>query len=147
MFKSVTAVLLGALISLAIGLLVVFGIVAPLFTSFVSPDLARASALPSGVLVCAVAFSFYFGGMAAGYRAPGRRRLHGVLVVPVLFALSPALNFVAGQDPFPQFRAPGAALLSAALLIVAVAAAYVGARRGEGLYAYNQSHLRRQRSR
>ncbi|MGI8910411.1 MAG: hypothetical protein ACR2JR_07650 [Rubrobacteraceae bacterium] len=147
MFKSVTAVLLGALISLAIGLLVVFGIVAPLFTSFVSPDLARASALPSGVLVCAVAFSFYFGGMAAGYRAPGRRRLHGVLVVPVLFALSPALNFVAGQDPFPQFRAPGAALLSVALLIVAVAAAYIGARRGEGLYAYNQSHLRRQRSR
>ncbi len=51
MFKSVTAVLLGALISLAIGLLVVFGIVAPLFTSFVSPSLARASALPAGVLV------------------------------------------------------------------------------------------------
>ncbi len=139
--------LLGALISLAIGLLVVFGIVAPLFTSFVSPSLARASALPAGVLVCAVAFSFYFGGMAAGYRAPSRRLLHGVLVVPVLFALSPALNFVAGQDPFPQFHAPGTALLSAALFVVAAAAAYVGARRGEGLYAHNRSHLRRQRSR
>jgi len=147
MFKSVTAVLLGALISLAIGLLVVFGIVAPLFTSFVSPSLARASALPAGVLVCAVAFSFYFGGMAAGYRAPSRRLLHGVLVVPVLFALSPALNFVAGQDPFPQFHAPGTALLSAALFVVAAAAAYVGARRGEGLHAHNRSHLRRQRSR
>ncbi|MDQ3568681.1 MAG: hypothetical protein M3397_11465 [Actinomycetota bacterium] len=147
MFKSVTAVLLGALISLAIGLLVVFGIVAPLFTSFVSPSLARASALPAGVLVCAVAFSFYFGGMAAGYRAPSRRLLHGVLVVPVLFALSPALNFVAGQNPFPQFHAPGTALLSAALFVVAAAAAYVGARRGEGLYAHNRSHLRRQRSR
>lgn len=147
MFRSVAAVSLGALISLAIGLLVVFGIVAPLFTSFVSPDLARTSALPTGILIGAVAFSLYFGGMAAGYRASHHRRLHGVIVAPALFLLSPALNLAARQDPFPQLHTSGGVLLTAVLFVVAVASAYVGARRGEALHAYNLGHIRRQRTR
>ena|SRR3712207_1721118 len=136
--KSVTAVGLGVLIALTIGLLVVFGILAPVFTTFFGLELVGSTALPIILLVFADAFSFYFGGMAASYRAPARRRLHGTLVAPVAFAISPAINLASGEGMFPGLNTRGAVLLVAAFLAVSFAAAYVGARRGAALYAYNQ---------
>jgi hypothetical protein len=136
--KSVTAVGLGVLIALTIGLLVVFGILAPVFTTFFGLELAGSTALPIIILVFADAFSFYFGGMAASYRAPARRRLHGTLVAPVAFAISPAINLASGEGMFPDLNTRGAVLLAAVFLAVSFAAAYVGARRGAALYAYNQ---------
>src|ERR687897_2726986 len=99
--RSVGAVGLGVLIALAIGLLVVFGILAPVFTTVCGLELAGSSALPITLMVFADAFSFYFGGMAASYRAPARRRLHGTLVAPVAFIISPAINFATGHGMFP----------------------------------------------
>ena len=136
--KSVTAVGLGVLIALTIGLLVVFGILAPVFTTLFGLELAGPTALPIIILVFADAFSFYFGGMAASYRAPARRRLHGTLVAPVAFAISPAINLASGEGLFPGLNTRGAVLLAAVFLAVSFAAAYVGARRGAALYAYNQ---------
>ena len=136
--KSVTAVGLGVLIALTIGLLVVFGILAPVFTTLFGLELAGSTALPIIILVFADAFSFYFGGMAASYRAPARRRLHGTLVAPVAFAISPAINLASGEGMFPGLTTRGAVLLAAVFLAVSFAAAYVGARRGAALYAYNQ---------
>jgi hypothetical protein len=136
--KSVTAVGLGVLIALTIGLLVVFGILAPVFTTFLGLELVGSTALPIILLVFADAFSFYFGGMAASYRAPARRRLHGTLVAPVAFAISPAINLASGEGMFPSLNTRGAVLLAAVFLAVSFAAAYVGARRGAALYAYNQ---------
>ncbi len=126
------------LIALTIGLLVVFGILAPVFTTFFGLELVGSTALPIILLVFADAFSFYFGGMAASYRAPARRRLHGTLVAPVAFAISPAINLASGEGMFPGLNTRGAVLLVAAFLAVSFAAAYVGARRGAALYAYNQ---------
>jgi len=147
MFKSVTAVLLGVLVALVIGLLVVFGIVWPLFEVFLDPELAGGTAWITVVLVFAASFSFYFGGMAAGYRAPNRRLVHGTLVAPVTFAISPLVNLATRGSAFPGVETPGTLVLILAFLCASVAAAYVGARRGKGLYDYNRSHLRRQRSR
>ena len=143
--RSVTAVGLGVLIALAIGLLVVFGILAPVFTTVFGLELAGSSALPITLMVFADAFSFYFGGMAASYRAPARRRLHGTLVAPAAFVLSPAINLATGKGMFPGLETPGAILLAAVFLGVSFAASYVGARRGEALYAYNQKLARRRR--
>ena len=126
------------LIALTIGLLVVFGILAPVFTTFFGLELVGSTALPIILLVFADAFSFYFGGMAASYRAPARRRLHGTLVAPVAFAISPAINLASGEGMFPGLNTRGAVLLVAVFLAVSFAAAYVGARRGAALYAYNQ---------
>jgi hypothetical protein len=145
--RSVTAVGLGVLIALAIGLLVVFGILAPVFTSFFGLDLAGPTALPITFMVFADAFSFYFGGMAASYRAPARRRLHGILVAPAAFVLSPAINLATGKGLFPGLDTMGSLLLVAVFLAVSVVASYVGARRGESLYAYNQKLARRHRPR
>jgi hypothetical protein len=145
--RSVTAVGLGVLIALAIGLLVVFGILAPVFTSFFGLDLAGSTALPITFMVFADAFSFYFGGMAASYRAPARRRLHGILVAPAAFVLSPAINLATGKGLFPGLDTMGSLLLVAVFLAVSVVASYVGARRGESLYAYNQKLARRHRPR
>jgi hypothetical protein len=136
--KSVLAVGLGVLVALAIGLLVVFGILAPVFTRFFGLELAGSTAVPITLMVFAAAFSFYFGGMAASYRAPARRRLHGTLVAPVAFAISPAINVASGEGMFPGLDTGGAILLAAVFLIVSFGAAYVGARRGEALYAYNR---------
>ena len=94
-------------------------------------------------MVFATAFSFYFGGMAASYRAPARRRLHGTLVAPVAFAISPAINLSTGEGLFPGLDTGATVLLAAVFLVVSCAAAYVGARRGEALYAYNQKFARR----
>src|SRR3712207_4172666 len=136
--KSVTAVGLGVLVALTIGLLVVFGILAPVFTRFFGLELAGSAAVPIALMVFAVAFSFYFGGMAASYRAPAQRRLHGTLVAPVAFAMSPAINLASGKGMFPGLDTGGAVLLAAVFLAVSLGASYVGARRGEALYAYNQ---------
>ena len=143
--RSVTAVGLGVLIALAIGLLVVFGILAPVFTTVFGLELAGSSALPITLMVFADAFSFYFGGMAASYRAPARRRLHGTLVAPAAFVLSPAINLATGKGMFPGLETTGAILLAAVFLAVSFGASYVGARRGEALYAYNQKLARRRR--
>ena len=143
--RSVTAVGLGVLIALAIGLLVVFGILAPVFTRFFGLELAGSTALPITLMVFADAFSFYFGGMAASYRAPARRRLHGTLVAPVAFVLSPVINLATGKGVFPGLETAGAILLAAVFLAVSFGASYVGARRGEALYAYNQKLARRRR--
>jgi hypothetical protein len=143
--RSVTAVGLGVLIALAIGLLVVFGILAPVFTRFFGLELAGSTALPITLMVFADAFSFYFGGMAASYRAPARRRLHGTLVAPAAFVLSPAINLATGKGMFPGLETAGAIVLAAVFLAVSFAASYVGARRGETLHAYNQKLARRRR--
>jgi predicted ABC-type exoprotein transport system permease subunit len=141
--KSVSAVGLGVLLALTVGLLVVFGILAPLFTRFFGLEIVGSTAVPTALLVFAAAFSFYFGGMAASYRAPTRRRLHGTLVALVAFAISPAINLLTGNGVFPGMENAGTAALVALVLLVSVAASYVGARRGESLYAYNQSVSRR----
>jgi hypothetical protein len=143
--RSVTAVGLGVLIALAIGLLVVFGILAPVFTTVFGLELAGSSALPITLMVFADAFSFYFGGMAASYRAPARRRLHGTLVAPVAFIISPVVNLATGKGVFPGMETAGSIVLAAVFLAVSFAASYVGARRGEALYAYNQKLARRRR--
>jgi hypothetical protein len=145
--KSVTAVGLGVLIALVIGLLLVFGILAPVFTRFFGLELAGSTAVPIILMVFADAFSFYFGGMAASYRAPARRRLHGTLVAVVAFAISPAINLVTGRGMFPDLDTAGTASLAALFLAVSVAASYVGSRRGEALYAYNQKLPRHHRPR
>jgi hypothetical protein len=143
--RSVAAVGLGVLIALAIGLLVVFGILAPVFTRFFGLELAGSTALPITLMVFADAFSFYFGGMAASYRAPARRRLHGTLVAPVAFIISPVVNLATGKGVFPGMETAGSIVLAAVFLAVSFAASYVGARRGEALYAYNQKLARRRR--
>jgi hypothetical protein len=143
--RSVTAVGLGVLIALAIGLLVVFGILAPVFTTLFGLELAGSTALPITLMVFADAFSFYFGGMAASYRAPARRRLHGTLVAPVAFIISPVVNLATGKGMFPGMETASSILLAAVFLAVSFAASYVGARRGEALYAYNQKLARRRR--
>src|SRR5918992_3952030 len=114
--RSVTAVGLGVLIALAIGILVVFGILAPVFTGFFGLELAGSTALPITLMLFADAFSFYFGGMAASYRASARRRLHGVLVAPAAFVLSPAVNPVRGEGLFPGPHTTRTALLAAVFL-------------------------------
>ncbi len=131
------------LIALAIGLLVVFGILAPVFTRFFGLEIVGSTALPTALMAFAAAFSFYFGGMAASYRAPARRRLHGTLVAPAAFVISPAINLATGEGMFPGLATVGAVLLATAFLVVSLAAAYVGARRGEALYAYNRRFDRR----
>jgi hypothetical protein len=141
--KSVTAVGLGVLIALAIGLLLVFGILAPVFTRFFGLELAGSTALPTALMVFAAAFAFYFGGMAASYRAPARRRLHGTLVAPAAFVISPTINLATGEGMFPGLDTAATVVLAVVFLAVSFAAAHVGARRGEALYAYNQKFARR----
>ena len=131
------------LIALAIGLLVVFGILAPVFTRLFGLELAGSLALPTVLMVFADAFSFYFGGMAASYRAPARRRLHGTLVAPVAFAISPAINLATGAGLFPGLDTGATVVWAADFLVVTCAPAHVGARRGEALYAFNQKVARR----
>ena len=143
--RSVNAVGLGVFLALLIGLLAVFGILAPVLTRFFGLELVGSTALPTSLLAFAAAFSFYFGGMAASYRAPDRRRLHGTLVAVVAFAISPTINLVTGKGLFPGLDTSRAVLLAAVFLTVSVAASYVGARRGEALYAHNQRLIRRGR--
>src|SRR5215210_9310762 len=99
--RSIMAVGIGLLLALALGLLVVQGIFAPIFTRFLGLERTGPAALPVVLLVFAAAFSFYFGGMAASYKAPSRHRLHAVLVVPAAFVLSTGLNLLLGRALLP----------------------------------------------
>ncbi|MDQ3318496.1 MAG: hypothetical protein M3479_00005 [Actinomycetota bacterium] len=152
MMKSVRAVLIGILLALGVGALVIFGIAAPVFTRFFGPELAS-TALPAVFVLFAAAFAFYFGGMVASYKAPSRRRLHGVLVGVAAFAISPLVNLVApdptvrGGDPFANLRTLETFLFTTVLLVIVLAASYLGALRGEKLFAHNQAVIRRQRTR
>ena len=147
MVQSVRAVLWGIFLALGIGALVVFGIVWPVFEAFFGRELAS-TALPVGVVVFAAAFAFYYGGMIAAYKAPYRRRIHGVIVGVTSFAVSPLLNLSASalamntNDPFANLRTPGAMLITGVLFAVVLAASYVGARRGESLHAHNEKVTR-----
>ena len=142
----------GIILALLLGALLIFAIVAPVFTRFLGTELAS-TALPAIILIFAAAFSFYFGGMAASYKAPSHRRLHGVLVGVASFAISPAINLAASlltpnaADPFANLRTPHALLLTAVLFVVVLVASYVGARRAETLVAHNKEVIRRQRNR
>ena len=146
MKKSVGAVFVGILLALGIGVMVILGIIAPVFTRFFGQDLAS-TALPTVVLVFAAAFAFYFGGMFASYRAPSRRKLHGTLVGLISFTVTPLVNlftsvFGGASDPFASLRTPTGVFLSIVLFAAVVAASYIGARRGEVIYAHNAQVLR-----
>jgi len=136
--KSVMAVGIGMLLALAIGLLVVQGIIAPLFTRFFGLERTGPEALPLVLLLFASAFSFYFGGMAASYKAPSRHILHGVMVVPTAFALASTLNLALGKGLLPGIQGTSTLLLAIAFLLISTAAAYIGGKRGAQIYAHNQ---------
>ena len=149
--KSVGIVLAGILLAIGTGTLVVLGIAAPVFTRFLGPELVS-TALSTVVMVFAAAFAFYFGGMFASYKATSHRRLHGVMVGVASFAVSPLLNVAAsivsrGNDPLANLRTPGASLFTGVLFVTILAASYVGARRGEALYAYNQTFTLKEKHR
>jgi putative membrane protein (TIGR04086 family) len=152
MIRSVGAVTIGILLALGVGALLIFGIAAPFFTYFFGPELAS-TALPAVFVLFAAAFAFYFGGMVASYKAPSRRRLHGVLVGVGAFVISSLVNLLApdptvrGGDPFANLRTPEAFLFTAVLLVLVLTVSYVGALRGETLSAHNQAVLRRQKAR
>ena len=118
------------LLALAIGLLVVQGILAPVFTTFFGLERSGPATLPLVLLVFASAFSFYFGGMAASYKAPSRHLLHGVMVVPAAFVLASALNLALGKGLFPGVEGTSTLLLVLVFLLASLAASYVGSRRG-----------------
>ena len=139
------AVGIGVLLSLALGLLMVQGIFAPVFTRFFGLERTGPATLPVVLLIFAAAFSFYFGGMAASYKAPSRHRLHGVLVVPAAFVLSSGLNLLTGKGVLPGVDEAGAVGLAVVFLVVSAAASFVGGHRGEALYAHNQKVARRRR--
>ena len=146
MRKSVGAVVWGIFLALGVGVVAIFGIVAPVLTRFVGEGFAS-SGLPAVFVVFAAAFAFYWGGMIAAYKAPSSRRLHGVLVGLCSFAISPLVNLGSSalnpnaNDPFANLRTPGGVLLTGIILAAVLAASYVGARRGEVLHAHNQRHI------
>ncbi|MBA2617529.1 MAG: hypothetical protein H0U91_05095 [Rubrobacter sp.] len=144
--RSVAAVGVGMLVAFVLVLLIVFGILAPVLSwlfQFEPSSSAVRNFAPVLLFVCGL--SFYFGGMAGAYKAPDRHRLHGTLVAPAAFVISPVVNLLIGKTPFPGIDSVGAVLLAAAFLAASVAAAYVGARRGHALQAHNESVLRRMR--
>src|SRR5215218_2696829 len=106
--RSVVAVGIGVLLSLAIGLLVVQGILAPIFTRFFGLERTGPAALPLILLVFASAFSFYFGGMAASYKAPSNHLVHGLLVDPTAFVHASALNVALRKGLLPGIEGAGA---------------------------------------
>lgn len=145
MVQSVRAVLIGILLALFIGALVVLGIVAPVFTRFFGPELAATALVPAVFVGFAAAFAFYWGGMYASYKAPNRRRLHGVLVGVMPFG---AYLLTANDNVlFTNLNTSVALLLIGVLFVVVLAASYVGARRGETLYAHNQAYREQEQRR
>src|SRR5215213_8788818 len=72
--RSIMAVGIGLLLALVLGLLVVQGIFAPVLTRLFGLERAGPATLPLVLLLFAAAFSFYFGGMAASYKAPAGRQ-------------------------------------------------------------------------
>lgn len=138
------SVSIGVLLSFVLALLVVFGIFAPILSVvFGLGELSASSILPMTLMVFAAAFSFYFGGMAAGYRATHRRALHGAMVGVAAFLVSPALNLATGQGPFPRIDSLGTVLFLFAIVAVSLGAGYIGGSRGASLYEYNQKHSRK----
>ena len=146
--RSVLAVSGGMLVAFVLVLLIVFGIFAPVLSwLFELEPSASAVRNFAPILLFVCGLSFYFGGMAAAFKAPDRHRLHGTLVAPAAFVISPVVNLLIGKTPFPGIDSVGAVLLAAAFLAASVAAAYVGARRGQALQAHNERVLRSIRSR
>lgn len=142
--KSIGAILRGIFLSLIVGLLLAFGIMWPISEAFFSPEMIGRAGWMIVLLGFACAVAFYFGGMISSYHAPSRRQLHGVLVAPLTFLISPVINLATGKGAFPQVdEVPGAPLLVALFLLVAITAAYVGARRGKALHEHNSEYLRR----
>jgi hypothetical protein len=135
--KSVMAVGIGVLLALAIGLLVVQGILAPVFTTFFGLERSGPTTLPLVLLVFASAFSFYFGGMAASYKAPSNHLLHGIMVVPAALVLASALNLALGKGFLPGVEGRRTLLLLI-FILASAAASYVGSKRGAQLHAHNQ---------
>ena len=137
--RSVLAVSGGMLVAFVLVLLIVFGILAPMLSwLFQLQPSASAVRNFAPILLFVCGLSFYFGGMAAAFKAPDRHRLHGTLVAPAAFVISPVVNLLVGKTPFPGIDSVGAVLL---------AAAYVGARRGQALQAHNERVLRSIKSR
>lgn len=131
------------LVAFAFILLVLFGILAPVLSwLFQIQPSASAVKTFAPVLLVICGLGFYFGGMAAAYKAPGRHLLHGTLVAPVASVISPIVNLSLGKAPFPGLNSVGTVLLALAFLAASVAAAYVGARRGQTLRAHNERVLR-----
>ncbi len=148
--KTVIAVGMGVLLALLLAILVVVGILAPVLSAVFGLEADRSRAIPVilPLLLFVTAFSFYFGGMAAAYKAPGRRLLHGIAVAPVAFVLSAGLNLVSGKGLLPGLDSGWSVGLAVAFLLVAVGSSYVGGRRGEALFAHNRLiSLRRRRQR
>ncbi len=140
--RSVTSIGVGMLVAFAFILLILFGILAPVL-SWLFQVRPSASGIKTfaPVLLVICGLGFYFGGMAGAYKAPGRHRLHGTLVAPVAFLISPVMNLLLGKTPFPGLDSVGSVLLAAAFLAAAVGAAHVGARRGQTLHAHNERVL------
>lgn len=151
--KSLVAILLGLLVALVIGAIVLVGIVAPVFSVFMGMENAQMTPFTGAVVAVAVGMAFYFGGMLASYRAPGQRRLHGVLVAVISFGVSLMVNLSASaffqteQDPLANVRPDSGLGLTLALFAVSVAAAYFGARRGEKVYTHNLEVVRKREAR
>lgn len=124
-------------------LLIVFGILAPVLSWLfqIQPSASAVTTFaPILLVICGI--GFYFGGMAASYKAPGRRLLHGTLVAPAAFLLSPTINLVLGKTLFPGLDSLGKTLLAAAFLAASILAANIGARRGQTLYNHNERVMR-----
>jgi len=145
--RSLVAVGVGMLLALLLALLVVGGILAPVLSAVFGLEVDRSSAVPVilPLLLFVAAFSFYFGGMISAYKAPARRRLHAVLVVPTAFVLSAVLNLATGEGLLPGLDDARGGVLASGFLLVSVAASFVGGRRGEELYVQTQKAARRRR--
>lgn len=139
------------LVAFAFILLILFGILAPVLSwLFQMKPSASSVTTFAPVLLVICGLGFYFGGMAAAYKAPGRHLLHGTLVAPIASLISPIINLLLGKTPFPGLNSVGTVLLAVAFLAASVLAAYVGARRGRTLQAHNervQRLIRRSRER
>lgn len=134
------------LVAFVLVLLILFGILAPVLSwLFKLEPSASAVRNFAPVLLFVCGLSFYFGGMAGAFKAPDRHLLHGTLVAPVAFTISPVVNLLLGKTPFPGLESVGTVLLAAAFLAASVVAAYFGARRGHALQVHNDDVLRRMR--
>ncbi len=124
------------MLALVLALLVVGGILAPALSAVFGLEVDRSRAVPVilPLLLFVAAFSFYFGGMIAAYKAPARRRMHAVLVVPAALVLSAGLNLASGEGPLPGLDGARGVVLTVLFLLVSVAASLVGGHRGEALY-------------
>lgn len=141
--RSTLSIVVGMLVAFVFILLIVFGILAPVLSWLfqIQPSASAVTTFaPILLVICGI--GFYFGGMAASYKAPGRRLLHGTLVAPAAFLLSPAINLTLGKTLFPGLDSVGKILLAAAFLAASILAANIGARRGQTLYDHNERVMR-----